>query len=75
MDVTQRRLLKELNCFKKNTYEFFYIILMDPIISLPLIAILGYSPFPVGCYIDRPKDFNYGNESEIKQSEHIRLNV
>jgi len=25
--------------------------------------------------MDRPKGFYYGNESEIKQSEHIKLNV
>ena len=35
----------------------------------------GNFPFPAGWCMDRPKGFYYGNESEIKQSEHIKLNV
>ena len=42
MDVTQRRLLNELNCSNNNTMQFFKNIL-DPIISLTLIAVLDIS--------------------------------
>ena len=39
MDVTQRRLLNELNCSNKNTMNFFNNTL-DPMIVLTLIAVL-----------------------------------
>jgi len=39
MDVTQRRLLNELNFYNKNTINFFNNTL-DPIIALTLIAVL-----------------------------------
>lgn len=39
MDVTQRRLLNELNFSNKNTINFFNNTL-DPIIALTLIAVL-----------------------------------
>ena len=39
MDVTQRRLLNELNCSNKNTMNFFNNTL-DPMIALTLIAVL-----------------------------------
>ena len=42
MDVTQRRLLNELNYSNKNTMNFFNNIL-DPIIALTLIAVLDMS--------------------------------
>jgi len=42
MDVTQRRLLNELNCSNKNTMKIFNNTL-DPIIALTLIAILDIS--------------------------------
>ena len=74
MDVTQRRLLNELNCSNKNTMNFFNNTL-NPIIALTLIAVLDISLFLlVGAWTDQ-KVFYYGNESEIKQSEHIKLNV
>ena len=44
MDVTQRRLLNELNCSKKNTMNFFNNTL-DPIIALTLIAVLDIPLF------------------------------
>ena len=44
MDVTQRRLLNELNCSNKNTMNFFNNTL-DPIIALTLIAVLDISLF------------------------------
>ena len=43
MDVTQRRLLNELNCSNKNTMNFFNNT-MDPIIALldiPLFLLVG----------------------------------
>ena len=42
MDVTQRRLLNELNCSNKNTMNFFNNTL-DPIIALTLIAAIDIS--------------------------------
>ena len=42
MDVTQRRLLNELNFSNKNTINFFNNTL-DPIIALTLIAVLDIS--------------------------------
>jgi len=42
MDVTQRRLLNELNCSNKNTMNIFNNTL-DPIIALTLIAVLDIS--------------------------------
>lgn len=39
MDVTQRRLLNELNFSNKNTINFFNNTL-DPIIALTMIAVL-----------------------------------
>ena len=42
MDVTQRRLLNELNCSNKNTMNFFNNTL-DPMIALPLTAVLDIS--------------------------------
>ena len=39
MDVTQRRLLNELNCSNKKTMNFFNNTL-DQIIALTLIAVL-----------------------------------
>ena len=44
MDVTQRRLLNELNCSNKNTMNFFNNTL-DPIIALTLIVVLDISLF------------------------------
>ena len=44
MDVTQRRLLNELNCSNKNTMNFFNNTL-DPIIALTLIAVLDIPLF------------------------------
>jgi len=74
MDVTQRRLLNELNCSNKNTMNCFNNTL-DPIIALTLIAVLDIPLLLlVGAWTDQ-KVFCYGNESEIKQSEHIKLNV
>ena len=74
MDVTQRRSLNELNCSNKNTLNFFNNIL-NPIIALTLIAVLDISLYLLVGGRDSPKGFYYGNESEIKQSEHIKLNV
>jgi len=53
-----------MNFFKKT---------LDPMIALTLIAVLT---FFFSCWLvqDRPKGFYYGNKSEIKQSEHIKLN-
>ena len=52
MDVTQRRLLNELNCSNKNTMNFFNNTL-DPIIALTLIAVLDISLFLlVGAWTD-----------------------
>ena len=42
MDVTQRRLLNELNCTNKNTMNYFNNTLV-PIIALTLIAVLDIS--------------------------------
>ena len=42
MDVTQRRLLNELNFSNKNTINFLNNTL-DPIIALTLIAVLDIS--------------------------------
>ena len=57
MDVTQRRLLNELNCSNKNTMNFFNNTL-DPMIALPLIAVLDISLFPlIGAWTDQ-KVFN-----------------
>ena len=57
MDVTQRRLLNELNCSNKNTMNFFNNTL-DPMIALPLIAVLDISLFLlVGAWTDQ-KVFN-----------------
>lgn len=42
MDVTQRRLLNELNFSNKNTINYFNNTL-DPIIALTLIAVLDIS--------------------------------
>ena len=73
MDVTQRRSLNGLNYSNKNTMIFYKYSgsndCTDPD-SGP-----GDFPFPAGWRMDRPKSFYYGNESEIKQSEHIKLNV
>ena len=53
MDVTQRRLLNELNCSNKNTMNFFNNTL-DPMIALPLIAVLDISLFLlVGAWTDQ----------------------
>ena len=53
MDVTQRRLLNELNCSNKNTMNFFNNTL-DPIIALTLIAVLDISLFLlVGAWTDQ----------------------
>ena len=73
MAVIQRRLLNKLNFSNKNTINFFNNTL-DPIITDPDSG-TGYLPFTVGLRMDSPKGFYYGNESEIKQSEHIKLNV
>ena len=74
MDVTQRRSLNGLNYSNKNTMNFFTNTL-DPMIALPPDSGPGNFRFPAGWCMDRPKGFYYGNESEIKQSEHIKLNV
>ena len=53
MDVTQRRLLNELNCSNKNTMNFFNNTL-DPMIALTLIAVLDIFPFLlVGAWTDQ----------------------
>ena len=53
MDVTQRRLLNELNCSNKNTMNFFNNTL-DPMIALTLIAVLDISLFLlVGAWTDQ----------------------
>ena len=53
MDVTQRRLLNELNCSNKNTMKFFNNTL-DPMIALPLLAVLNISLFLlVGAWTDQ----------------------
>jgi len=53
MDVTQRRLLNELNCSNKNTMNFFKNTL-DPMIALPLIAVLDIFLFLlVGAWTDQ----------------------
>ena len=53
MDVTQRRLLNELNCSNKNTMKFFKNTL-DPIIALTLIAVMDNSLFLlVGAWTDQ----------------------
>ena len=53
MDVTQRRLLNELNCSNKNTMNFFNNTL-DPIIALTLIAVLEIFLFLlVGAWTDQ----------------------
>jgi len=53
MDVTQRRLLNELNCSNKNTMNFFNNTL-DPIIALTLIAVLDIFLFLlVGAWTDQ----------------------
>ena len=53
MDVTQRRLLNELNCSNKNTMNFFNNTL-DPIIALTLIAVLDIPLFLlVGAWTDQ----------------------
>ena len=53
MDVTQRRLLNELNYSNKNTMNFFNNIL-DPIIALTLIAVLDIPLFLlVGSWTDQ----------------------
>ena len=53
MDVTQRRLLNELNCSNKNTMNFFNNTL-DPMIALALIAVLDSSLFLlVGTWTDQ----------------------
>ena len=74
MDFTQRRTLNGLNYSNKNTMNFLTNTL-DPMIALTLIAVLEIFLFLlVGTRTDQ-KVFYYGNESEIKQSEHIKLNV
>jgi len=53
MDVTQRRLLNELNCSNKNTMNFFNNTL-DPMIALTLIAVLEIFLFLlVGAWTDQ----------------------
>ena len=53
MDVTQRRLLNELNCSNKNTMNFFNNTL-DPIIALTLITVLDIFLFLlVGAWTDQ----------------------
>ena len=53
MDVTQRRLLNELNYSNKNTVNFFNKTL-DPMIALTLIAVLDISLFLlVGAWTDQ----------------------
>jgi len=53
MDVTQRRLLNELNCSNKNTMNFFNNTL-DPMIALTLIAVLDIFLFLlVGAWTDQ----------------------
>ena len=53
MDVTQRRLLNELNCSNKNTMNFFNNTL-DPMIALILIAVPDISLFLlVGAWTDQ----------------------
>ena len=53
MDVTQRRLLNELNCSNKNTMNFFNNT-MDPIIALTLIEVLDIFLFLlVGAWTDQ----------------------
>ena len=53
MDVTQRRLLNELNCSNENTMNFFNNT-MDPIIALTLIEVLDISLFLlVGAWTDQ----------------------
>ena len=57
MDVTQRRLLNVLNCSNKNTMNYFNNTL-DPIIALPLIAVLDIPlSMLVGVWTDQ-KVFN-----------------
>ena len=73
MVVTQRRLLNGFNYSNKNPMNFFTNTL-DPMIALTLIAVLEISLLLLW-FMDIPKGFFYGNESEIKQSEHIKLNV
>ena len=74
MDVTQRRSLNGLNYSNKNTMNFFYKYSGSNECTAPDCG-PGYFPFPASWCMDRPKGFYYGNESEIKQSEHIKLNV
>ncbi len=53
MDVTQRRLLNELNCSNKNTMIFFNNAL-DHIIALTMIAVLDITLFLlVGTWTDQ----------------------
>ena len=53
MDVTQRRLLNELNCSNKNTMNFFNNTL-DPMLALPLIAVLDiFLLLLVGAWTDQ----------------------
>ncbi len=53
MDVTQRRSLNGLNYSNKNTMNFFTNTL-DPMIALPLIAVLEISLFLlVGAWTDQ----------------------
>jgi len=73
MDATQRRLLNELNYSNKNTMNIFTNTLANDC-TAPDSGTENF-PFPAGWCMDRPKGFYYGNESEIKQSEHIKLNV
>ena len=53
----------------------FFNNTLDPMIALPLIAVLDISLFLLVVAWTDQKVFYYGNESEIKQSEHIKLNV
>ena len=53
----------------------FFTNTLDPMIALPLKAVLKISLFLLVCCMDRPKGFYYGNESEIKKPEHIKINV
>ena len=52
----------------------FFTNTLDPMIALTLIAVLEISLLLLW-FMDISKGFFYGNESEIKQSEHIKLNV
>jgi len=60
-----------LNYSNKNIMNLIKKTL-DPMIALTLIAVLDIFLFLV--VQDRTKGFYYGNKSEIKQSEHIKLN-